>query len=317
MENLISIGVKAETWQDCYQAWLTTRGSDSTRRVYSYSIRDFIQSTGATLADAGRKHVADWYTSMQKRSLSDGTIQLRLSALSSFYDFAATEYSITNEIGENMPLMQSTNPANGKAYRKTIRVYGKARPLSAEESAAFLKAVPTWTQNGKRDFALLLGYILMGRRNGEWRNATMDQFEMRDGRHFYRWSGKNSEDELIEVPGAVWESLSDYIHASGGRGMFDFIFLDRSGQGPLSERRIGQIVKRYAGMAGIEGRLRVHDLRHTAAMLRRKAGADIKEIQEFLNHRSPATTMVYIHRLEGVADNRGAQVAEMLKIKRH
>ena len=258
--------------------------------------------------------MADWYTSMRERGQSDGTIQLRISALSSFFDFASGEYSITNEIGENIPLMLGTNPAAGKAYRKSVKVYGKARPLSTDETRRLLSAIPTWSQNGKRDFALLLGYLLMGRRNAEWRDATVDQFESRDGKQFYRWSGKNHQDELLEVPKGVWDAVREYVTASGGRGPFDFIFLDRSGHGPLSERRIGQIVQRYCRLAGIEGRIRVHDLRHTAAMLRRKAGADIKEIQEFLGHRNPATTMVYLHRMEGTADNRSAQVEELLKI---
>ena len=94
---------------------------------------------------------------------------------------------------------------------------------------------------------------------------------------------------MLEVPQAVWDALTDYINASGGRGMFDFIFLDRTSNHPLSERRIGQMLKRYARLAGLDchEHIHVHDLRHTAAMLRRKAGADIKELQEFLGHKKP------------------------------
>ena len=315
MENLLTMTVDVCTWEECEQAWLSSCRSESTRRAYAQRINDFKAHSGiTTMAEAGRRHVATWHTSMRERNLSDGTIQLSISALSSFYKFASCEYSITNELGENIPLLLGANPAAGKAYRRPLRLYGKARPLSVEETQSFLSIVPKNTLNGKRDFALLVGYLLLGRRNSEWRDASLDQFEMRDGKQFYRWSGKNHEDDLIEVPTAVWDALRDYITFSGGRGPFDYVFLDRTGNGPLSERRIGQIVQRYARLAGITDRIRVHDLRHTAAMLRRRAGADIKELQEFLGHRNPATTMVYLHRMEGLHDNRSAQVADMLKI---
>ena len=63
--------------------------------------------------------------------------------------------------------------------------------------------------------------------------------------------------------------------------MFDYIFLDRKGSKPITSRRMLDIVKYYARLAGVEGNLRVHDLRHTAAMLRRQAGADAEETAQF------------------------------------
>jgi integrase len=52
----------------------------------------------------------------------------------------------------------------------------------------------------------------------------------------------------------------------------------------------------------------VHDLRHTAARLRREAGADVEEIREFLAHSSLAVTQVYLHRLERKSDHRAEDV---------
>jgi len=74
------------------------------------------------------------------------------------------------------------------------------------------------------------------------------------------------------------------------------------------------MVARYAGLAGIGGRVRVHDLRHTAAMLRRLAGADVEEIRDFLRHSSLATTQVYMHRMAGITDTRMAGVVSLLKV---
>jgi site-specific recombinase XerD len=53
----------------------------------------------------------------------------------------------------------------------------------------------------------------------------------------------------------------------------------------------------------------VHVLRHTAAKLRRDAGASIESVSQFLDHSSLAVTSVYLRRLEGEADRTWPEVA--------
>ncbi len=55
--------------------------------------------------------------------------------------------------------------------------------------------------------------------------------------------------------------------------------------------------------AGLEG-VTPHALRHTCASLMRAAGADVKEIQAQLGHRSPVVTLsVYTHLFEDAYDS--------------
>jgi len=55
--------------------------------------------------------------------------------------------------------------------------------------------------------------------------------------------------------------------------------------------------------AGLEG-VTPHALRHTCASLMRAAGADVKEIQAQLGHRSPVVTLsVYTHLFEDADDS--------------
>jgi len=51
--------------------------------------------------------------------------------------------------------------------------------------------------------------------------------------------------------------------------------------------------------AGIEGRLRFHDLRHTNATLAAASGAPLRAVMHRLGHASAAATLRYQHRLEG------------------
>lgn len=304
------IGIAESVWVKCLEDWLKSLRSVQTRRAYQQAITDFLTTPGiSSLETASRRDVGAWVNTMRERALSENTIQLRLSGLSSFFQFAADEYTDQN----GQPLLTRANPAGGKAHRRRIAKYGKGRALSAAEAVRLLGAIDQNTINGLRDYALITGYLVLGRRNSEWHLARADQFEHRDGGVFFRWSGKNHQDELMEVPVGLWSLITTYVQASGGRGAFDYIFLNRAGKGPITGRRVGDIVSRYASLAGL-GHVRVHDLRHTAAMLRRKAGADVENVKDFLKHSSLATTQVYLHRIETVNDPVAKQVMEMLKI---
>jgi integrase/recombinase XerC len=70
---------------------------------------------------------------------------------------------------------------------------------------------------------------------------------------------------------------------------------------PIAPITINQIVHRAACLAGLE-HIKVHSLRNTAAKLRRRSGADLEEVSQFLDHSSIATTQIYINSLEAVKD---------------
>jgi integrase len=57
-----------------------------------------------------------------------------------------------------------------------------------------------------------------------------------------------------------------------------------------------------------------HILRHTAAKLRRDAGASIEAVSAFLDHSSLAVTTVYLRRLEGETDRTWPDVAAAIRV---
>ena len=70
---------------------------------------------------------------------------------------------------------------------------------------------------------------------------------------------------------------------------------------------------KYAKRAGLDG-LKPHDLRHTAAKLRRNNGASIEDVSALLGHRSIATKATYLARMEGGEDNGWEGVAAALGV---
>ena len=60
-------------------------------------------------------------------------------------------------------------------------------------------------------------------------------------------------------------------------------------------------------------RIRLHDLRHTAASLMLASGVPVKVVSEMLGHSSPTITLsIYAHTLPGMAEEAGAALSASL-----
>jgi integrase/recombinase XerD len=85
---------------------------------------------------------------------------------------------------------------------------------------------------------------------------------------------------------ALWE---EQVEAEEGNGYF---FHNRLG-GRLSEQSVRAGLRRYAGGAGVGGKVTPHMLRHSVATLLLEEGVDIRHIQHLLGHTSLLTTQIY------------------------
>lgn len=259
-------------------------------------------------------------SAVQARGLSASTISLWLTAVSSFYRFVTTRYTVRTEDGRERPL-HTYNPAL-TVKRPKVESYAKADFLNAVDLRALLGAINRNRLSGMRDYALFLGYVLTGRRNSEWRTIQWHDLTARGTRIFYTWRGKKTERAKNELPPPVWEAIRDYVDAAGRLGAMqpgDFVFtalsdnatrlpdvsrLTWDGNQPLSASAVNQLLKRYARKAGLdERRMHVHVLRHSAAMLEEELGASLTSISRFLGHADPKTTMRYVEHLRGRPDS--------------
>ncbi len=326
-------------WQEGTRRFLESRRAANTRRVYELAIKDLLSFANCGPWSITSSQVQNWVANLRKRGLSKETINARVAAVSSYYTYLINDYHIRRPDGQEAPLVVF-NPAAAKSLRSKVNPYGKSRYLSATEARAVLASINRSTVQGLRDYALFLGYFATGRRNTELRSLRWGNFEEKDGRMFYRWSGKGKENELNEMPLRVWNCIKAWLKAAGRLKTIkdtDFIFTAISTNGsriprvkdrkdidgnpvpydptnePISTAQVGSLLKRYCRRAGLDPvAIHPHTLRHTAAMLRKEAGDDIEKICAFLGHSNIAVTQVYVKAIEGKKDTSWSTVEALL-----
>jgi integrase len=91
----------------------------------------------------------------------------------------------------------------------------------------------------------------------------------------------------------------------------DFVICDELGR-PYHPQTISSQFERYCQSTGLR-RIRLHDLRHTAASLMLAAGEPVKVVQEMLGHSSPQITLaIYAHVMPGMSESAGKQMSNLL-----
>src|SRR6266545_6001365 len=289
-------------WQQTVLAFLAEKerrsGSRRTVEGYSRMLWPFLGRVGSP-DKVTPAHVLAWAHGIgaSGRAPSSATVGARIACLSSYYRFL---------IRMNIA---GSNPCDALERPRTVQAV--ARGLSAEEVRRLLAVVPE-TVAGRRDRALLLIFVLTGRRRSEVINLAARDITVEGETAFYTYRGKGGKRGRRELPRPAYQALcatlgdiglslaemepsaSLWQAGAGARGITGSTFYAR--------------FRRYLRAAGLAP-TGLHILRHSAAKLRRDAGASIEAVSSFLDHSSLAVTSVYLRRLEGEMDRTWPEVA--------
>lgn len=313
----------AKSWRQAVFDWLGNLDSPRTRRAYAQAWRDFL-----TVMDvqhplevthshtiAYKEYLSTTLSPRTGRLYSQSTINLRLSALSSFFTHAMQHGLVDH------------NPVDD-VTRKHVKPYGKATHLNIErgEHRLFLDQTDTDTLQGKRDYALLLLLLTTGVRVSVVSNAYIDDIEQRGSEWVLVYQQKGGETDAARIT-AIMPVIEDYLIArdvslaevdlplfvATPRGQQ---IIDRTGHTadsirPLTTTTINNLVRKYARRAGLDG-ITAHSLRHTAAMHASKKGS-IGEVSRLLRHKSIRVTTIYLEHIDvESADRLTGELAEDL-----
>ena len=272
-------------WLERYHRHIATERRLSVHTVAAYrrdllSLSHWCDRSG--LSDWGEldhQHVRTFAARSHAQGLSGRSIQRRLAAVRSFYNFLLREAAV-----ERNAALEVQAPKPGKRLPAALDVDQMARLLSFKPRNAL----------EHRDLALLELFYSSGLRLSELTGLRIADLDLEAGQ--VRVLGKGQKERIVPVGRAAVAALRRWLEE---RLRFaapaqPALFVGRRGA-PLTPRAVQLRVAAQARAMGIPQHLHPHMLRHSFATHLLESSGDLRAVQELLGHASVSTTQIYTH----------------------
>lgn len=221
------------------------------------------------------------------RGLEVTSISRALVAVRMFYRFLASEGLASEAVTATIE--------SPKVWRRLPNFLSPAE-VSKLLAAPMRFAPRKERQLAVRDKALLELFYAAGARVAEVARARVTDVKLDLG--LVLLFGKGDKERIVPMGRPAVEAVKAYLAAARPKlatpQSDDTLFLGARGK-RLTRVHIWRLVKKYAGLAGIQKNVHPHTLRHSFATHLLEGGADLRAVQEMLGHASIATTQVYTH----------------------
>jgi integrase/recombinase XerD len=257
----------------------------------------FLAGRGKSELDCETDDIISYFAQLRRQGRAPATMARKASAAKMYARFlveeglAQSDFAATLEIGpgrtSRLPNVLSEDEVRRLVHAPTVD--GGPNPVRL------------------RDRAILEALYSAGLRVSELCSLDLAQVDLTT--RLLRPTGKGSKERLVPIAPASGVILQTYLLKARprllGKALSHRFFVGPRG-GDISRQEVWEIVRRYAGEAGIRKRVSPHTLRHTFATHLLEHGADLRSIQEMLGHASVATTQRYtvvdVARLRAVYD---------------
>lgn len=259
--------------------------SDNTRLAYLEDLAkliDYLQGTGIDVKDAQRSHIEDFLIDLSDAGITPRSRARIISGIKGFYGFL-----LMTDKRDDDPTALIEMPQIGKHLPEV---------LSIEEIDAMEAAIDLTQPQGHRNKAIIEVLYSCGLRVSELLNLQISNIYIDE--QFITVIGKGDKQRLVPISNSALKYinywLEDRENIEVKKGCEDYLFLNRFG-GKLSRIMVFNIIKDLAMKAGIEKTISPHTLRHSFATHLLEGGANLRDIQEMLGHKSILTTEIYTH----------------------
>ncbi|HJS90763.1 MAG TPA: tyrosine recombinase XerC [Steroidobacteraceae bacterium] len=259
--------------------------------LVSYCDRTKLESWIAL--DSG--HLRAFAARLHGSGLAPRSIQRRLSAVRSFYEFLQREaHALRTRAHEQEPSGITEirgNPARDVRSPKAARRLPQT--LDADQMARLLQ-VPAGEPLAARDRAIMELLYSSGLRLAEIVGLDLADLDRRD--RTVQVLGKGRKARILPVGRVALRALEEWLAERAGlaRPGEQALFLGRAGR-RLGRRAVELRVAYWARRQGIEMHVHPHLFRHSFASHLLESGAELRGVQELLGHADIATTQIYTH----------------------
>lgn len=268
----------------------TIKSYRDTFRLLLHFLQERLKKTPSSLelSEIDAPLIASFLEALEKdRSISARSRNLRLTAIRSFFRYAALE-----------------SPGNSAQIQRVLAIPGKRheRPLihylTQSEVKVLLAAPDQQTWAGRRDHVLLLVAVHTGLRLSELTGLQRQDVVQGTGAHI-RVMGKGRKERCTPLTKQTAAVLKAWMQELA-QGDMQPLFPNARGA-KLSADGVQYILTKHAAIACqscpslAQKRVTPHTLRHTMAMELLQAGVDRAMIALWLGHESVETTQVYLH----------------------
>jgi len=274
-----------QQWLNSFLQHLQTerRLSANTRIHYR---RDLVELLGwcdqagiSHWGDLDTYHVRQYAAQYHRRGLKGRSIQRRLSALRTFFNYLLREHAV-----QRNPGLDVRAPRSEQHLPDTLNVDDVNHLLTAGRDDTL----------GLRDHAMLELLYSSGLRLAELVALNLGDVDFAE--RMVRVTGKGAKTRVIPVGSKAITALQAWFKVRPLQQAADetAMFTSRSGR-RLGHRAVQQRVKQWARRKGIPGDLHPHTLRHSFASHVLESSGDLRAVQELLGHADISTTQVYTH----------------------
>ena len=160
----------------------------------------------------------------------------------------------------------------------------------------------------KRDYAIFVLMVTCGLRTIEVVRADLEDLRTLGSKTvlYVQGKGKDEKSEYVIITREVEKAIRSYLatrkDATDKAPLFSSTSNNSKGK-RLSTRTVSGLVKDSLVKTGLNSsRLTAHSLRHTAVTLSLLGGSTLQEARQFARHSNIATTEIYAHNLERIAN---------------
>ena len=283
---------------DEYLAVMSTeRGSSAhTLRAYARELKNFSEyvaaqlGAGATPAQVEHTLIRAYLGELYGNGLTKSSVARALAAIRSWYRWLARQGHV------------QLNPARLVATPKLPQHLPRVPGI--EQMQQVLDADPKQEEQetawAERDAVILELLYGCGIRNAELVGLNLEDVQWANECLLIRGKGRKQRyvplgDAAAAVVRAYLPSRQEKLSAADRQQPALLLNARLRGDGRLTTRSVGRIVKRMAIQRGLSAEVHPHTLRHAFGTHLLEEGADLRAIQEMLGHARLSTTQRYTH----------------------